>query len=248
MALRRVLETVAYQSYMPDEVFVADDGSGDETRAITEWAKITLAIPLHHVWHPDDGFRKTIILNKAIKISKSDYIIQIDGDIVLNRHFVRDHVRVAERGFYVKGSRVLLSETKTAEVFLGRGAPYFHFFTKGITNRINSLRAPFLAPFFEKKSSRSDDLRGCNCAFWRDDFMAVNGYNNDLEGWGHEDIELAARLVNYGVMQKRVKMLAVCYHLFHAFNERSRESLNFLNYQKVLESGAKRCVNGVMPK
>ena len=38
-------------------------------------------------------------------------------------------------------------------------------------------------------------VKGCNQAFWRDDLVRVNGFNEAIEGWGPEDKELCARLV-----------------------------------------------------
>ena len=35
-----------------------------------------------------------------------DYIIQIDGDIILNHHFIKDHKRFARKNSFVSGSRL----------------------------------------------------------------------------------------------------------------------------------------------
>jgi hypothetical protein len=50
--------------------------------------------------------RKPTILNKSIAQSNYDYIIQIDGDIIMNKYFVEDHLTFSEKGFYLYGSRV----------------------------------------------------------------------------------------------------------------------------------------------
>lgn len=48
-------------------------------------------------------------MNKAIAKATGDYIIQVDGDVVLSSHFVEDHIEMAQKGCFVCGSRVLLS-------------------------------------------------------------------------------------------------------------------------------------------
>ena len=243
-SLRLVLESVLHQSVLPNEISIADDGSGKSTQMVIDEFRKRFSVPVRHFWHPDDGFRKTIIMNKAIAGTHCDYIIQIDGDIVLHPHFVRDHLDVAEYGCYIRGSRVLLSENKSKDWIAQAKSETIFPFSQGIKNRINAIRVPALSPLFIKKSFRSDNVIGCNLAFWKSDFVKVNGYNNDLKGWGHEDIELAARFVYAGVMQKKVKMMAVCYHLYHPHNERDRETVNYRIYEDTLRKGRTYCSNG----
>jgi len=243
-ALKLVLESVLVQTVLPDEVIIADDGSGEATRAVVDAFRQKTSIPVKHFWHPDEGFRKTIIINQAITGTSSDYIIQIDGDIVMHELFIKDHVSEAERGYYIRGSRVLLQEEITKRCLRTGNFEPVSTFTKGLRNRINSLRIPLLAPLLIKKSKRSRNWIGCNCAFWRQDFLKVNGYNNELKGWGHEDIELAARFINSGLYQKKIKLKAVCYHLHHPFNDRVHENINYRVYLDTLNRGIAYCSNG----
>ncbi|QNL52526.1 glycosyltransferase family 2 protein [Olivibacter sp. SDN3] len=244
-ALTKVLSSVRCQQILPSEVLIADDGSDEKTAKLVRAFQKEFPVPLRHFWHPDGGFRKTIIMNQAIAATSCDYIIQIDGDITLHERFIEDHLSIAEDGYYIKGSRVLLSEKKSKAFLAAEHLTPIKPYSIGITNRINALRSLFLADFFTKRRKRSHDLRGCNCAFWKKDFVAVNGYNNDLVGWGHEDIELAARFINLGLLQKSVKLQAVCYHLHHTFNERNNERGNYGKYKEVVDSGVVRCQNGL---
>ena len=98
---------------MPSEILIADDGSTEETAAVVrEFQKIS-NIEIKHIWHPDQGFRLAAIRNKAIAEVSSDYIIQIDGDLVLHSHFVADHLALKKQGYFVAGSRVMLSKKST---------------------------------------------------------------------------------------------------------------------------------------
>ena len=82
-ALDLCLMSVLQQSVLPDEVLIADDGSNEETRKIVEEFKKQSTVPVIHVWHEDNGFRLTVIRNKAIAKASMDYIIQIDGEIII---------------------------------------------------------------------------------------------------------------------------------------------------------------------
>lgn len=243
-ALELVLQSVLSQRVMPDEVVIADDGSRAATKQLIDSYRNRFPVPLKHYWHPDDGFRKAIIVNQAIAGATGKYIVQIDGDIVMHERFIQDHLDFAEKGFYVRGSRVMIEEERS-RILLNLGEiKGLNLFSKGISNRFNALRVPLITSFFVKKSKRSDNVHGCNISFWREDFIKVNGYNNDLRGWGHEDIELAARFVNLGLRQKKVKMKAVCYHLHHPLADRQRESINYKIYQGTLRKGISYCPNG----
>ena len=243
-ALELVFKSISSQTKQVDEILIADDGSDYRTKLVIESFKKTTNIPVKHFWHEDRGFRKTIIMNEALASALGDYIIQIDGDIILNPFFVEDHLSESKKGFYIKGSRAMLSEIRTKSILKGKNIKISPF-SEGVGSKINATRAPFLSFLFRGDQLRSNNLRGCNFAFWKEDFIRVNGYNNDLEGWGHEDIELAARLTNLGIKQRQLKMKAVCFHLYHKLNARNNEDINYKKYLNVVESGIANCKNGI---
>ena len=65
-ALDKVLQSVQNQTLKPNEILIADDGSKEETKTLIEDWKQKSKIPIKHFWQEDDGFRKTIIMNKAV--------------------------------------------------------------------------------------------------------------------------------------------------------------------------------------
>ena len=119
-ALDLTLQSVARQSMAPMEIIVADDGSGHETEAVVTRWQGRLPTPLVHVWQADEGFRLARSRNRAIAAARGDYVIIVDGDMVLNRHFIADHVRAARHGCFIQGVR-LLAGPKTAGRMLARG-------------------------------------------------------------------------------------------------------------------------------
>jgi hypothetical protein len=52
-------------------------------------------------------------------------------------------------------------------------------------------------------------------AFWKNDLLNVNGYNEEFSGWGKEDNDIASRLINAGVKLRFLKFGAIAYHLHH---------------------------------
>jgi len=237
-ALELCLTSVLKQTVLPAEIIIADDGSTDDTRVLVAKYQSISPVPIKHIWHEDQGFRKCLILNKAIHQVSKDYIVQIDGDIILNRNFIEDHIAVAEKGCFVRGTRTLITEAMATEVLSNKKID-FHFYSKGLRNRFNAIRIPFLAGLLTKRLLSGANVRGCNMAYWKTDFIKVNGYNNDLQGWGHEDEELAIRLVNSGVLKKAIKWRCIQYHIHHKLASREQE---FVHHQKLDAVRVKRLI------
>ena len=83
-ALSLCLYSAFAQTVKPCEILIADDGSRDDTKQLIDKMRAKTDIPIVHVWHEDKGFRLSAIRNRSIERAKGDYIIQIDGDILLD--------------------------------------------------------------------------------------------------------------------------------------------------------------------
>ena len=109
-ALDAVLRALAQQTDTNFEILVADDGSRPDTaRVIEGWTAAAAPPRLKHVWQPDDGFRLAEIRNRAIRAAPGEYCIFLDGDCLARADFVATHRRLAERGCFVAGNRILFS-------------------------------------------------------------------------------------------------------------------------------------------
>jgi len=233
-ALELLLLSVKRQSILPNEVLIADDGSTSETLELIKKHQKDFPVPLIHVWHEDNGNQKPAIMNKAIAKAQYDYILEIDGDIILHKDFVKDHLYMAEEGTYLFGSRVNIQQDHLEELFKNKQV-HFNYFSKGIKKRNRTLRIPFIANRAKKKTKRSSKLRGCNMSFWRSDFIAVNGFNEELVGWGIDDSELIQRMINNGIVGKRIKHKGIVYHIYHKEQDKSQVHLN-LEIEKQMET------------
>ena len=224
-ALRWVLHSALCQSETPHEVIIADDGSAAATGRLIEQMRPLFRCPLHHVWHPDEGFRKTVILNKAIReCCTGDYLVFVDGDIVMHRHFIKNHHALARQGRYVVGSRTFVSQAQTAKLFEQLYRP-LSWTSHGLKNRTNALYMPWLSPL-TRLYKRWKPLygRGANFACWKADFVRVNGHDEAMLGWGLEDTDLINRLRNNGVRATAAKFQAIAFHLWHRQSPPNREN------------------------
>lgn len=227
-ALSCVLHSVRRQTVLPLNVIVADDGSTLETKVLIQEFQTSFPTTLIHSWHEDRGFRAAEARNLALSKVQSDYVILIDGDMILDEHFVEDHLRFAQRGYFLQGGRVMMTQEKTEQVVQNPTSPLkTNIFDKGLESRlekrITSFRSMLLGKLTLKELRNKNKVRSCNMSFYYEDLVKVNGFNNLIFGWGREDSELVERLLNAGVKGRIIKFVAIGYHLYH--KEESRQSL-----------------------
>lgn len=163
-ALKLSLLNALYQTRPADEIIIADDGSREDTRDLVYQIASGATVPIYHIWQEDRGYRLAMIRNKAIVQAKGDYIIFIDGDIILDKDFIKDHQEAARDHFFSISPRVILTQSKTARVF--KEEPFsFSPFEFGLKNRKNSVRSYFLSSLFSFQSLHLEGIRGSSFAF-----------------------------------------------------------------------------------
>lgn len=243
-SLLLVLESIKQQTLLPYEVIIADDGSDFKTKDLINNFKNNNNLKIIHSWQEDMGFRAARSRNNAINKSSGDYIVLIDGDTILHPNFIKDHFNYAEPGFFIQGSRVLLTEKKTNKT-LTQKKINFSYFDSGLINRKNALYSKFLSLLLSSKKNKLNGIKSCNMGFYKKDCINVNGFNNDIEGWGREDSEFIVRIINSGINRKTIRFGIIQYHLWH--NENSRKSLS--ENDKILfdtiKNNSKYCKNGI---
>ena len=252
-ALRAVLRSLAAQTDKAFEVLVADDGSRDETAlAIAEEAR-DFPVPLVHLWQEDDGFRAAAARNLAVAASRGDYLVFVDGDSVLRPDFIARHRALAEPAWFVAGNRVLLSEDFTAKVLQTplvelHGDSRLSWLGRWFSGAINRWLPLCFVPgqsWRTRQPQRWQGARTCNLALWRSDFDAINGFDEAFQGWGHEDADLAIRLLHAGVQRKDGRFATAVLHLWHRENDRSNLAENERRLAEILAADRRRATVGI---
>ena len=238
-ALLAVLRSLARQCHSGHEVLVADDGSNAEQVNLLRQNCPEFKCQVRHVWHPDSGFTASRARNLGAHHATGDYLVFLDGDCVPGSTFVKAHTQLAEKNYFVNGSRVLLSERLTQRVInnqidlLDQSLGFWikaRF--KGDSNKLLHLMGWPGSLYRLQSRFRWKGIRSCNLAVWRQDFFAVNGFDETFEGWGHEDADLVLRLSHFGVMRKNGFWATEVYHLWHREQQRGLASTN---QQKVFD-------------
>jgi glycosyltransferase involved in cell wall biosynthesis len=233
-ALKLSLESLATQTDRDFEIIIADDGSTDSTRHIIDAFKASHSIAITHLWQEDQGFRKTKILNQAIATAQGDYLVFLDGDCIVQPDFVERHRELAQKGYLVTGSRVLLNESLTQELLANPRWDFNLFSSKLLKHRINGGINKYwpLKIKFGNHSWRNYKkfvwrrIKGCNMACWKADADAINGFDETMTGWGHEDADFVFRLQRHHIKRKSGSWATEVLHLFHKINDQSNAAEN----------------------
>lgn len=232
-ALLAVLRSLSTQCDVKHEVLIADDGSRPDQVDLLFQHVPMFKCKVRHVWHPDMGFTAARSRNLAAHFANGDYLVFLDGDCIPNKSFVVQHSLLAEPGFFVNGSRVLLSKNLTLQVVTGKIDLLkcsILFWVKarlrGESNKLLHLIRWPLSSFRVRKGFNWRGIRSCNFGVWRQDFVGVNGFDETFQGWGHEDADLVLRLSHLGVHRKNGFMATEVFHLWHPESKRDQESVN----------------------
>lgn len=222
-ALAAVFASVERLRVLPDEVLVADDGSGPATQSVIAAFIARSRVPARLVSQPHQGFRAARLRNLAIAATSCDYLVFVDGDMVLHPEFIADHRRIARAGCFTQGVRMLVDVQRSRELERNR-APVPSPFGRGPEGlrRLYLVHSPWLSAATRTAANAFIAIKSCNQGFWRADLLRVNGFDEDFVGWGPEDKELCARLEHAGVRRQTLLFGGIACHLHHEPASRDR--------------------------
>lgn len=225
------------------EVIIADDGSKEECAEDIKKIQDNSPIPIIHIRHDDIGFRKNRILNKAVSLTSSPYLIFIDGDCIPQENFVEDHINNSSKNTILNGRRVDLAEIYRTQLY-SCDNPHKFFKENFLSIFINYLigkgkniekgiriQNPYI---FHILNNKNKGIVGCNFSLNKEDFLSVNGFNNRYE---HpcigEDTDIEYRLVATGKCIKNIFHQAVILHVIHQELPRLQQSMDLFEETKI---------------
>lgn len=232
-ALLAVLRGLSRQTDRNFEVIVADDGSREEQQRLVLDSAVARSLRVTHVWHPDVGFTASRIRNRGVAAAAGAYIVYMDGDCVPEVDFIARHKALAQPGYFVNGSRVLLSPELTQRVVTGGeeicGRTRLYWLLQRLRGHASKLSHLLRLPdggFRVARTFSWKGIRSCNMGVWRSDFERIDGFDESFIGWGHEDADFVLRLHHGGVMRKNGFCATEVFHLWHKEANRDKESQN----------------------
>lgn len=260
-SLDLILESLANQTIVPNEVIVSEDGNSLEVAEYISIAKNKYSnLNITHLFQEDIGWRKNKALNRAIVASKYEYLIFIDGDCVPYDNFIEWHLKLAEKNSVLCGRRSEPGENISNKIrnriisvqdYQRNYLKLFFEYKKdkdakhydaGIFINPNS----FIGKILKNKRDKKAHLVGCNFSCFKIDFQKINGFDEDfnMPTTGEDtDIERRMRLCN--IEMKSCRNAAITVHLFHKKvfdDEISKKTLELMNSKDNIYF----CKNGII--
>lgn len=230
--LKKVLWGFEVQTHRNFEIIIADDGSGSETKSVVDEFMKNSPLKIKHVWHPDEGYQKCLILNKGIMASEAEYIVFTDGDCIPRNDFIQTHVEHAREGCFLSGGAIRLpnelSHLVSKEDIASQRAFDLRWLVKrglpGNMKRLKLIRKEWFSNLMNTITPTKSSWNGGNSSVWKKYIYEVNGFNEDML-YGGQDREFGERLYNLGLTSKQIRYSAVCLHLDHGRPYKTRESI-----------------------
>ncbi len=242
VALGFILESLNKQSVNNFEIIVSEDGKNDYIKKVIK-NFFSKYLTITHLNQEDNGFRKNIALNRAINTANTEHLIFIDGDCLPHPDFVRSHQTHTRQGTACTGRRLELGEKMSKKIRTNTITltqltnPFLYFMNLYSLLRDNAKNIEsgiYSKLLHQITKSTETRILGCNFSCYKQDLVKINGFNEEyLEPGIGEDSDIDWRLTKSGVTIKKVKFIAIQYHLFHpreyGFSEKN---INLFNITK----------------
>jgi len=241
-----ILNALNSQSDKNFEVIVSEDDFNEKTIQFIKETAPTLEFKIHHIYQKEDlGFRKNIMLNRAILTCTTDYMVFIDGDCIPHRHFVKEYRKNLAKAYFLIGRAVMLDKKMSESLRKEKSIHKLNLISILLSNSKHK-KCTIYSPYFQL-SIKTRGLVGRNWGIYKQHLIDINGFDNDyiFAGVG-EDVDIEWRLLATGIKPKSVKNKAIVYHLYHnkVYSELNVAKNYELLYNKQQINNIK-CINGL---
>lgn len=216
--LRLIFKSLEKQEFKNFEVIIAEDDDDPVVKAFIEESRRQYQFPISHLNQPDNGFRKNKIYNEAIKVSKYDFLVFIDGDCILHPKYLHVYASRAKENLCLFGRRVRLDK-KSSEALIRTGDFKYLSFFRLLVNGSKRIEDGLYLPFYTQK--REKNILGCNFCVSKKDLVYINGFDEDFTTpFYGEDTDIRRRLKLIGIQFESTRFKAIQYHLYHDIGDR----------------------------
>ena len=244
--LELILAAFNNQEFRDFEVIIAEDDNNPGTVSFLEANKDSYSYPITHLNQEEKtGFRKTQMLNKAIRISRGKTLVFIDGDCIPHKNHLKEYDKCSKSGLLLYGRRVLLGKKFSKNILRKKSLSVLRFFSLLFSDS-RLIKEGIYWPFFSFHM-KERKLSGCNWGIKKEDILKVNGFDEDYVRPGvGEDFDIEWRLKSAGLKKKSMKNKAIVYHLNHPrlYSEVDARH-NYSLFERKKRANRIQCINGL---
>lgn len=196
--LQRTLWGLENQTRLPDEIIIAENWTSEDIQRMIKPFKSKFHIKI--ISQEKREFLKSYVLNSAVLVANSEYLIFTEQGAVPERNFVEKHAEMAREGAFLVGSFMPLSEKLIGsfdETDIRYGNVFLYRWLRKHGMEISFSDIKFMGlRWLTSLFKPSIRWNGVNVSIWRESLFLVNGFNEEIFGG---NIELEERLLNSGL-------------------------------------------------
>ena len=228
------------QNRQIDELIITDDGSSQQILDYIADLIPKASFKIKNIYQEDKGFRKTRALNNGVINSEGELLIFCDQDLIFGEEYIEYMEKNIKKGCFLlcrpisvneEEKDIILKKIELSNKYEELLKPLPKDYLESVNKTLKTDRKRRILNIL-KLSKRGIKLVGMSYAVMKSDYLKVNGYDENYNGWGEEDDDFGNRLYVAGVKGKELKTPNMQIHLWHYSDPTKKHSMNEEYYYK----------------
>ena len=228
------------QKKQPDELIITDDGSSQKVLDFIGDLIPKAQFKVKHIYQEDKGFRKTRALNNGVINSEGELLVFCDQDLIFGEEYIEYIEKNIKKGCFLlcrpisvneEEKDIILKKIELSNKYEELLKPLPKDYLESVNRTLKTDRKRRILNLL-KLSKRGIKLVGMSYAVMKSDYLTVNGYDENYNGWGEEDDDFGNRLYVAGIKGKELKTPNMQIHLWHYSDPTKKHSMNEEYYYK----------------
>ena len=228
------------QNRQIDELIITDDGSSQQILDYIADLIPKASFKIKHIYQEDKGFRKTRALNNGVINSEGELLVFCDQDLIFGEEYIEYMEKNIKKGCFLlcrpisvneKEKNTILEKIESSNKYEDPLKPLPTHYLVSVNKTLRTDRKRRILNIL-KLSKRGIKLVGMSYAVMKSDYLKVNGYDENYNGWGEEDDDFGNRLYVAGIKGKELKTPNMQIHLWHYSDPTKKHSMNEEYYYK----------------
>lgn len=224
--LKYLIYCLKRQTSQIDELIIADDGSSVDVVNFLKKEVNDLNSTVKYIWQKDLGFRKTRALNNAVKEARGEILIFLDQDVILPFNFIEIIKKNMKKEYFLPFKIYWMNENERKN-FNKEKFEYSDLILR--KEEIKKIKKQILMSkiknikYYLGLKDRGSNIVGAAFSLFKDDYIKVNGFDEEYRGWGKEDDDISWRLYKAGLKSRHISLKYPIIHLWH-YSDPSKKS------------------------